>query len=1154
MKSINLLLLILASMAAAGQGETFPIRDNGAVPVWLVAGPFPNGAPSTHGPGCFGYDKDYLASVGGEGAVAPAEGDKIVFDKNGVRRWQSAFSTPQGLLDFIQILGVDEQTPGVVYAFTLLDSPTKRAAVLRIRSNDGVKVWLNQKLVHDHHVGRTIESGEDRAPVVLQKGENRLLVKVDQGGGGWGLMLSIAYPDGRPLTGLTAELNLQRSTTGELLLLNSRVAPVLMRTSGAPVQLVTLVVESGGVKDVVCEIHKSDWPQVHSVDIGDVPVGKHDLKIPIPAVQENGDAELVLKSGPNTLRRMTLALQKPPQWTVYLVQHVHTDIGYTRPQTEILPEHLRYIDYALDYCDLTDDYPDDAKFRWTCEVSWAVREYVRRRPAPQIERLKKRIAEGRIEVAGMFLNMSELATESAMAASLQPLREIKAQGIPVQSAMQNDVNGIAWCMADYFADIGVKYLSMGINKTRSILPFDKPTAFWWESPSGKRILAFRAAHYHLGNTWKIHEGELAAFEPRCLRYLASLEKQDYPFREIAVQFSGYQTDNSPPSTRACDIVKAWNEKYVWPRLRIATTHEFMQAVAERHAQQLPVYRAAWPDWWTDGFGSAARETAEARRTHADMRINQGLLAMARMMGESLPADMPSRIAAVQDALLFYDEHTFGAAESIRDPMAENSLVQWGEKSSYVWDAVKKARLLREEAMGLLRPHIPDAETPTIAVFNTLNWKRSGLVEIFIDHQILPIDREFQIIDVASKTPVAAQPIRSRTEGTYWALWAEDVPPLGYKVFSIKVSRGEKQQPKKEEQSTILENDFYRVQIDPVTGAVAGLVDKGLGRSLIDPKAPWQLGQYIYERIPGSRDFKPGGFERSAAANVRVEKITNGPLWQAVHLQADAPGCINPAGVKCEIRLYNREKRIELRYNIRKQRVTDAEAVYIAFPFQLADGKILYEAQGGFVTPGVNQLPGSASDWQTVQNFVSIKSAQGQIVLGSDQIPLVQFGDINLGKWQKIAHVEKPYIYSWVMNNYWFTNFRAGQEGEFKFNYYLTSARDSSMVQAVRFGWGSRTPLMGRVVPPGQSENLPFSRSLLPQMPANVLLVQSRPASDDGGVVLHIREIEGKPTRVNAQSFDAKSVDVVNVLEETLESRIKDITLEPYGVKFIRLNL
>ena len=58
------------------------------------------------------------------------------------------------------------------------------------------------------------------------------------------------------------------------------------------------------------------------------------------------------------------------KWTLYLVQHTHTDIGYTKPQTEILTEHLRYIDYAVEYCDLTADYPEDAKFRWTCEASW----------------------------------------------------------------------------------------------------------------------------------------------------------------------------------------------------------------------------------------------------------------------------------------------------------------------------------------------------------------------------------------------------------------------------------------------------------------------------------------------------------------------------------------------------------------------------------------------------------------------------------------------------------------------------------------------------------------------------------------------------------------------------------------------------------------
>ena len=74
-----------------------------------------------------------------------------------------------------------------------------------------------------------------------------------------------------------------------------------------------------------------------------------------------------------------------------------------------------------------------------------------------------------------------------------------------------------------------------------------------------------------------------------------------------------------------------------------------------------------------------------------------------------------------DNLLFYDEHTYGAAESISDPLAENAQVQWGEKASYVWTAVKDSALLREEAFGLVQDFLPRAEVPTLAVFNTLNW-------------------------------------------------------------------------------------------------------------------------------------------------------------------------------------------------------------------------------------------------------------------------------------------------------------------------------------------------------------------------------------------------------------------------------------------------
>ncbi|MCB0578677.1 MAG: hypothetical protein KDD10_05145, partial [Phaeodactylibacter sp.] len=483
---------------------------------------------------------------------------------------------------------------------------------------------------------------------------------------------------------------------------------VVLKAGGQPYYLARVSITHLGEKSA-CEVQAGE-ARVNTT----LQPGHNTLEIKLPAVEAPTAYTARVKIEGRPVIEAPFTLSPVKAWTVYLVQHTHTDIGYTRPQTEILPEHLRYLDYALDYCDQTDGYPDDARFRWTCEASWAVREYLKSRPQEQVDRLLKRIAEGRIEVTGMLFNFSEVADEAGLAAQARTVRAFRDIGIPVTAAMQNDVNGIGWCLAEYFHGTGVKYLVMGQHGHRARIPFGKPTAFWWESPSGKRMLAYRSEHYMHGNTLGLISGDLPAFRENLSKYLQSLEDKSYPFPHTAFQFSGYITDNSPPSTTACELVKAWNEKYEWPRLRLATASEFMQYIEENHAGELPVRQAAWPDWWADGFGSAMLETRAARSTQAGMTANTGLLAMAQALGAELPAELNHEISRIQDALLFYDEHTLGAAESISDPLAENTVVQWNQKAAYAWDAVKQSRLFRERAMGFLQPFVERQDVPSIA--------------------------------------------------------------------------------------------------------------------------------------------------------------------------------------------------------------------------------------------------------------------------------------------------------------------------------------------------------------------------------------------------------------------------------------------------------
>ncbi|MCK9412473.1 MAG: hypothetical protein M0Q53_09250 [Prolixibacteraceae bacterium] len=136
-------------------------------------------------------------------------------------------------------------------------------------------------------------------------------------------------------------------------------------------------------------------------------------------------------------------------------------------------------------------------------------------------------------------------------------------------------------------------------------------------------------------------------------------------------------------------------------------------------------------------------------------------------------------------------------------------------------------------------------------------------------------------------------------------------------------------------------------------------------------------------------------------------------------------------------------------------------------------------------------PGSSTDWNVAQNFVSVRGKAGQIVVVSDEVPLWQFSDFNMGKFEPNPKPGKPYLYSWVMNNYWFTNFRAYQEAGFSWSYQLTSSKDTWNTFATKFGWGERNGFPTRTFPAGKPElRESHSETLKVDGSQNVLLVNS----------------------------------------------------------------
>jgi len=296
--------------------------------------------------------------------------------------------------------------------------------------------------------------------------------------------------------------------------------------------------------------------------------------------------------------------------------------------------------------------------------------------------------------------------------------------------------------------------------------------------------------------------------------------------------------------------------------------------------------------------------------------------------------------------------------------------------------------------------------------------------------------------------------------------------------------------------------------------------------------------------------------------VSVERGTSGPVWESIRISSDMEGFKKgkdgaPKGLELEIRLFKNVKKIDFQYKAAKEIVTTAEALYVAFPFSLPQSRIVFETIGGILSQG-QQLSGSSSDWNVAQNFVSVRGASGQIVVVSNEIPLWQFSDFNMGKFDRYPKPGKTWLYSWVMNNYWFTNFRAFQEGGFHWGYQLTSTKDTTNSTATKFAWGERNSFATRTFPAGKNEfSSPTVQTLKITGSTNAILINSRPSfKNTGAILLHFRELEGKRAELNLESkIEGRSIKrmvVVNVSGKEIGGPVQSVRLNPLEVKFIEI--
>ncbi|HEV7702740.1 MAG TPA: glycoside hydrolase family 38 C-terminal domain-containing protein, partial [Gemmatimonadaceae bacterium] len=166
------------------------------VTTWLVTGPFPLDT------GALRLDR---SNIGDPAALFAIAGDVVPGTHN--MRWRAELADSLGRVDLYSVFRDPKLDDRAAYALTYIESPEARTVRLAVESDDDVVIWLNGRRIHRREVARELRSGGDTISLALARGANRLLYRIVNRGGGFGLGARLLNISRDPVGDLRAELS-----------------------------------------------------------------------------------------------------------------------------------------------------------------------------------------------------------------------------------------------------------------------------------------------------------------------------------------------------------------------------------------------------------------------------------------------------------------------------------------------------------------------------------------------------------------------------------------------------------------------------------------------------------------------------------------------------------------------------------------------------------------------------------------------------------------------------------------------------------------------------------------------------------------------------------------------------------------------------------
>ena len=199
--------------------------------------------------------------------------------------------------------------------------------------------------------------------------------------------------------------------------------------------------------------------QKQDVNLGIIKSGTEKYRFYIQEILDTTPVQFELRTDNGTGDRYKMEWTPGKHWEVCMVPIVHHDLGYTNPIEFVRKQYRETYEDVVHFCEETDplvwdylgeveDYPEEARFRYTAEASWSLEDFIEHSDEKTLEKLSLYLKEGSVEVQALYGQMvTGILSHEEMIRQMYPsFRITEKLGGEVKVAAITDIPGFSWAL------------------------------------------------------------------------------------------------------------------------------------------------------------------------------------------------------------------------------------------------------------------------------------------------------------------------------------------------------------------------------------------------------------------------------------------------------------------------------------------------------------------------------------------------------------------------------------------------------------------------------------------------------------------------------------------------------------------------------------